>query len=261
MFLDRPNARVFYEVEGESDAPLITLINGYSRSSKDFRLMAKFLTQNGLRVLRFDNRGAGQTETTAAFTLDEMVGDVVSLWDHLEAAQSHVLGISYGGVISILLAHANPTRVKSLSLVSTTPSSFFLGLDNDLSSQTQEQVEQNIRKYFSEKFAERNPVLFKSMVKETSKVFMDPVSRARAAEQRAALKKFDFTALLHGLRMPTLILHGEADNVATPEAADVMARAIKHAELELVPDTGHLFLAEAPTFFYERVLRFLQAHS
>jgi pimeloyl-ACP methyl ester carboxylesterase len=89
---------------------------------------------------------------------------------------------------------------------------------------------------------------------------LDPVARARTAQQRGALKKFDFTPLLHSIQAPTLILHGEQDAVATPEAADIMARAIKRNELELVPGVGHLFLAEAPKFFYERVSKFFEAH-
>ncbi len=259
-FLERGTTRYFYEREGDLLAPVVTLVNGYSRSSTDFRSFSRFLVSNGYQVIRVDNRGAGQTQNEPGFQVSDMAADVVALWDACGIEQSHLLGISYGGVLAVLIASQNPTRVASLMLVSTTPSSFFLGLDNDLSSQTPEKIEENFRRYFSEKFAQGNPILFKSMVKETAKAFIDPVSRARSAQQRAALKQFDFTALLHSIRCPTLIVHGEADNVVTPDAADVSHRAIKQSELELVPEVGHLFLAESPKFLYERVLQFIRQH-
>jgi pimeloyl-ACP methyl ester carboxylesterase len=257
-FLERGTTKLYFEREGDMLGPAVTLLNGYSRSSTDFRSLAKFLGSNGYQVIRVDNRGAGKTENAPGFSVSDMASDVVALWQECGIAQSHLLGISYGGVLSLLIASQHQALVKSLLLVSTTPSSFFLGLDNDLSSQAPDQVVANFTRYFSEKFARENPILFKSLVKETSKAFVDPVLRARSAQQRAALKVFDFTALLHAIRCPTLILHGEVDGVVTPEAADVMHRAIKQSELELVPEIGHLFLAESPKFFYDRVLKFLQ---
>lgn len=253
-------ARIHYEVEGSTTAPCVTLLNGYSRSSSDFRAMAKYLVEQDFRVIRVDNRGAGKTENPPGFTVSDMVSDVVAIWDAIGVAQSAVLGISYGGVLSLLLANQFGDRVRALVLVSTTPSSFFLGLDNDLSAQSPENVEASLAKYFSSRFARENPILHRSLLKETAKAFLDPASRERTAQQRAALRKFDFTPLLHSIRCPTLILHGAEDGVATPDAAEVMHRAIKHSELEMVPEVGHLFLAEWPKPFYERVCVFLNAH-
>lgn len=259
-YAENGSARIYYEVDGSSTAPCVTLLNGYSRSSTDFRAMAKFLVERGYRVVRLDNRGAGKTENEPGFTVSDMVADVVAVWDAMEVRKSAVLGISYGGVLSLLLGNQHGDRLSALVLVSTTPSSFFLGLDNDLSAQAPEQVEANLSRYFSARFARENPILHKSLLKETAKAFLDPVSRERTAQQRAALRKFDFTPLLHSIRSPTLIVHGAEDGVATPEAAEVMHRAIKQSELEMVPEVGHLFLAEAPKMFYERVCAFLDAH-
>jgi 3-oxoadipate enol-lactonase len=255
--LQRGNAEIYYEIEGAESDPCVTLLNGYSRSSSDFRLLSRNLVSQNWRVLRLDNRGAGKTVTGSGFTVNDMVTDVIELWNALEISQSHLAGVSYGGVLSILLASQNPTRVRSLMLISTTPSSFFLGLDNNLSSQTPENIEKNLARYFSSHFAENNPVLYRSLIKETAKTFIDPLSRARTQMQRAALKVFDFTPLLHSIQCPTLILHGEDDEVIVPDAAEVAHRAIKQSTLRLVPEVGHLFLAENPKLLYAEILQFL----
>ena len=256
-FFERPSAEIFYQMEGDESAPCVTLLNGFSRASGDFRALARLLTENGYRVLRLDNRGAGQTQNAPGFTISDMVTDVAELWKHLGVDRSHVLGISYGGVLSMLLGNQHADRVASLCLVSTTPSSFFLSLDNNLPAQEAAALEQNLARYFAPAFAQNNPLLFRSLIKEMARAFEDPVSLERTRQQRAALNKYDFTALLHGIRCPTLILHGEEDLVISVDAAEVTHRAIKGSELVLVPQVGHLFLAESPKVFYQHVLSFL----
>jgi 3-oxoadipate enol-lactonase len=257
----RPGARIFYELEGASGQPVVTLLNGFGRSSTDFRLFSRRLIERGFQVLRLDNRGVGKTENTGAFSLNEMVDDVLETWVSLGIQESHLVGISYGGVLALLTTHKGGNRVKSLALVSTTPSSFFMGVDNDLSSQTEAEIEANLAKYFSPRFKEHNTVLYRSLIKETAKTFLDPKSRERAKEQRNALRVFDFTPLLHSIHCPTLILHGEDDEVVKPEAAEVLHRSIKGSELTLVPEVGHLFLAESPKLFYDSVSDFFQAQA
>ncbi|MBY0370395.1 alpha/beta hydrolase [bacterium] len=256
-FFERPSAEIFYLLEGEDSAPCVTLLNGYSRSSGDFRAFAKLLNENGWRVLRLDNRGSGQSQSAPGFKVSDMVTDVSALWTHLGIEKSHLLGVSYGGVLSMLLGNQHAAQVASLCLVSTTPSSFFLSLDNNLASQEGDALEQNLARYVSPKFAQANPLLFRSLIKEMAKAFQDPVSKERAAQQRKALDRYDFTALLHGIHCPTLILHGEDDGVIAPEAAEVTHRAIRQSQLEIFPGVGHLFLAESPKRFYEAVLSFL----
>lgn len=259
-YLDKPPVRVFYEVEGPADGPCVTLLNGFSRSSTDFRAMSRFLAEKGWRVLRIDNRGAGKTESPDGFKATDLTDDVVGVWDALGIDDSHVLGISYGGVLTLLTAHRYSKRVRSIVLVSTTPSSFFLQFDNYLPSQTPEEVETYLRRYFSKRFTEQNPVLFRSLLKETAKAFLDPTLRARAAQQRAALNRFDFTPLLLSISQPALIIHGEEDLVVSPEAAEIAHRSLKNSRLEMIPDVGHLLLAEVPKLFYERVAAFLESN-
>lgn len=46
--------------------------------------------------------------------------------------------------------------------------------------------------------------------------------------------------------MPTLVLVGDQDTLAPPEAAEATATAIADAELVTVPGSGHLVTLEAP---------------
>jgi len=74
------------------------------------------------RVLPVDLRGHGRSPSPAGpYSIAEMAGDVVALLDadHIESA--HVVGIGLGSVVGQRLAAQHPTRVRTLTLVDTSP--------------------------------------------------------------------------------------------------------------------------------------------
>jgi 3-oxoadipate enol-lactonase len=256
-FLDRSGGvRLFYEIWGEESGNWVTLVNGYSRSSTDFRALARFLSEQGYRVLTFDNRGAGKTECPLNFSLSDMVSDVGALWDEVGAEQSHILGISYGGVVSLRVARSYPERVSSLGLISTSPTSRFIHAGSQLYEQSPAEVEAEMSKYFSTGFAARNELLFRALLKETAKAFRDAPSRERARAQRQALGAFDFTADLSSIQAPVLIVHGDADRVIDVAAVAVFSEGMPQAKTEIFQGAGHLLLAEAPKRLYEVIADF-----
>ena len=94
-------AEIYYEEVNPNSSNVVTLVNGHTRTSSDFRMMARILGEAGLRVLALDNRGAGKTKVSRPFSIDDFCNDVVALWDALKIQSSSLLGISMGGFISI----------------------------------------------------------------------------------------------------------------------------------------------------------------
>ena len=74
--------------------------------------------------LVFDNRGIGESDKPLIrYSTSEMAKDTLDLLDHVgwtEKRQLHVVGISMGGMIAEELGLLIPSRIASLSLVSTT---------------------------------------------------------------------------------------------------------------------------------------------
>lgn len=259
-YLDRGTARVYYELfpAAGSHRGWVTLVNGHARSSSDFRAFGKFLSENGISALTFDNRGAGKT-SSPEFSFGEMLDDVEALWKEQRIDRTHLLGISYGGVISMNLASRSPNRVQSLVLASTTCESKYLG-GRRLAELPLEERTVEMGKYFGSSFGEKNPVLFKSLVKTMAQGFEDPEFIASARQQRAALDSFDFRSKLPAIKCPCLILHGTDDKVIPAQSAQELHAAISDSVLELWDGVGHLFLAESPKRFYETSLDFFLAN-
>jgi len=110
---------IWYELAG--DGPLLTLTHGFAGPTShwgpiidDFR--AKF------RLLLYDVRGHGRTSLPDAstFSLPRFAADLRGLLDALGIAQTHIGGVSMGGMISAQFACDYPERTRSLLLCDTT---------------------------------------------------------------------------------------------------------------------------------------------
>lgn len=100
----------------------IVLIHGFASTHAVnwlFTQWVKTLTEDGRRVILFDNRGHGRSEKLydpASYGLDLMAGDVTRLLDHLSIARADVMGYSLGARIATVFALAHPERVRALIL-------------------------------------------------------------------------------------------------------------------------------------------------
>ena len=64
---------------------------------------------------------------------------------------------------------------------------------------------------------------------------------------------------LPGLAMPTLVIHGETDQLVPAENGRIIAKAIPNARLVLLPHASHMFFTDQPEASHEAILAFLQA--
>jgi pimeloyl-ACP methyl ester carboxylesterase len=108
-FLETNGARIYYEVEGRGDPVLFVHAGVANLSMWDAEARA---LSDAYRVIRYDTRGFGQTETDAVAFSNR--ADIVALLDHLSEASAHVVGLSRGGMIALDFALESPDRVRSL---------------------------------------------------------------------------------------------------------------------------------------------------
>ncbi|KAF1816581.1 alpha/beta-hydrolase [Eremomyces bilateralis CBS 781.70] len=97
------------------------IMQQWQRQTKDFA----HRPDSPYSSLIFDNRGVGQSDKPyMRYSTTEMAQDIVELLDHVGWTQSrelHVIGISLGGMIAQELGLLIPSRIASLSLISTAP--------------------------------------------------------------------------------------------------------------------------------------------
>ena len=114
FFTADDGAKIAYQDEGEG-LPVLCLA-GLTRNMADFDYVAPYLS--GVRLIRMDYRGRGQSDYTGAatYTVPREGRDAVLLLDHLGVQKASVLGTSRGGLIGLFLAAVAKDRLLGLCL-------------------------------------------------------------------------------------------------------------------------------------------------
>ena len=258
---------ISYQRLGKSDAPAVLLIMGIAAQSIHWPdSFCNALVDNGLQVIRFDNRDSGLSThlkdapspnltaalagdlSSVSYTLSDMAADAVGLLDFLGIGKAHVVGASMGGQIAQTIAIEHPGRVRSLtSMMSTT--------GNRQVGQSSPDV---LREVFSGPPAVTREEVIQKMVQTLRLVgsagypgdeneiagragraydrCYDPIGTARQAV--ATVASGDRTERLRHLKVPTLVIHGLADRMCDISGGQATAEAIPGAELITIEGMG-----------------------
>jgi pimeloyl-ACP methyl ester carboxylesterase len=214
--------KLYFEVHGTGD-PLL-LLHGFSGSSQDWMaLTAEWRTS--FQLIMPDLRGHGRSSTlTKPFRHRDAAADMLALLDHLRISTCKGLGISGGGNVLLHMATKQPERVKAMVLVSAT--SYFPA-----------QARPIMRAYPDSLPEEQWEILRRRHPGGDAQI------NQLLASTRAFADSYDdmtFTPPhLATIQAHTLIVQGDRDPLYPLEISVEMARAIPHASLWIVPNSGH----------------------
>jgi pimeloyl-ACP methyl ester carboxylesterase len=117
--LQLPSGRVHARSWGPDDAPILLCVHGISANLTAFTHLADRLAGPNRRVVAFDLRGRGRSETTPAgsYGLDSHARDVIAVADALGADAVDLAGWSLGALIAMRVARDDTSRVRSVALI------------------------------------------------------------------------------------------------------------------------------------------------
>jgi len=258
--------------QGPRDAPVVLLVMGLGMQLTGWpdELVALLLDQ-GLRVVRFDNRDAGLSEgfdhvgvpsialnalrhylrlpVRSPYALKDMAADAVGVLDALGIARAHIVGASLGGMICQHVAAAWPQRVASVTLIMTTSGSRRLPGPTSAA-----------RRALLSQPASRDP---EALIAHSVKVFtaigspgyrLSPAemreraaaSIARASRPQGSARQLlaiaadgDRTPMLASIRAPTHVIHGVLDPLVPVESGRDLVRRIPGALGDFIEGMGH----------------------
>lgn len=130
-FICRPNGmEISYLDTAPSDdsRPVALLLHGFPDEAGMWLPQLNALHAAGYRAVAPDIRGYGASElthTVAESTLEQVVGDLCGVLDHIGADAADVAGHDWGAIFAWGLAALNPSRVRKLAVLSVGhPSSY-----------------------------------------------------------------------------------------------------------------------------------------
>ena len=249
-----------------SGEPLV-LVHGLGYARWGWEPVAPLLARR-FEVILLDNRGVGASDAPPGpYTAAAMAGDVVRVLDEARVARAHVLGTSLGGMIAQELALGHPARVDRLVLACTTPGGphafpFPAETLRLLAEAPALEPATALRLFVENAFApptvEQRPELVERILAHR---LAAPQAPDAWRAQAAAGMSFDTFERLAAVQARTLVLHGTDDRVVDVRNAELLARLIPEARVELFEAAGHLFFWEQPQQFAAAVSSFLEDRS
>ena len=100
----------------------VVLLHGWPQDQRAFDAVVPPLTAAGLRVLTVDQRGyspGALPRGRGAYAVSELVADVAALLDSAGVGRAHLVGHDWGGTVAWAFAERHPTRLRSLTVLST----------------------------------------------------------------------------------------------------------------------------------------------
>lgn len=281
------SVEIYYETFGDSVNPALLLINGLGSQCINFDVeFCEMFVARGFFVIRFDNRDVGLStkfnlfppdlfsvldavkdgvDPIVAYRLIDMAKDVIAVLDALGIERAHVAGWSIGGMVAQQLAIDFPDRLLSMtSTMSSTGDpdvgqasdeamSIVLGpsdIDRDSIIQRRLDLERVIgsRIHFD---PER-------VAKQTGDAFDRCFNLAGVARQLcAAVASGSRTSRLREVTTPTLVMHGDADNLIDVSGGIRTAESVPGARLVILEGMGH----DLSLFYWDELVEQISTHA
>lgn len=232
----------------------VVLLHGHTLDRRVWLPAVPHLLAAGLRVIRPDLRGHGRsTRPDFGYHPSHHAADLMALLDAISLESATVIGFSFGGGVALEATLTYPKRVRALGLVATTmPDRPF----EDAFMANLRQVAGVIRSDGMEAamagpWAE-SPLFAHSFAKPgireavTAIVAGFPGAEFLATQRDKVERDWTIPERLGEIMIPTRVMVGECEMAGFRAYADEAAAGIPAANLEVVPDCGHLLPLEAP---------------
>lgn len=258
------NYEMAYEDRGNG-LPIL-FIHGYPLNRRLWQPQVDGLSGSA-RILAPDLRGHGDSQSVEGpYSMDTLAADCVALLDALDIHKPVVIcGLSMGGYIALALYRNYPKRMGGLILAATRASADTpKGKANRDAAATQAKgngvesvVESMLPKMMSPKTYQQKPEL----VQRVKQIMASTSLEGVLGDLMGMKERPDSTPTLGRISIPTLVIHGEDDQIISAEETKQMHAQIHDAFLETVPEAGHLLNLEQPQIFNQAVRRFIQPFS
>ena len=228
------------------------------------------------QLVLYDQRGRGASQAppgARAARIEHDAGDIPALRAALGIERWDVLGHSWGGGLAALGVARDPGHVRRLVLVDAVPptSAWMARLQPDGVARLDGDARELLAAFAPADLTSPDPAVQTAWAnalypawfadRALAATFTPPRSTSQAGAAVAARLRregYDWREEVCGLRVPTLVIHGEADLLPVDVARE-LAGCIPGARLELVPAAGHMPFWEAPERFFALVDTFLGA--
>lgn len=264
--------KLFYRDSGKGE-PLI-ILHGLYGSSDNWVSIVKEL-EKFFRIILVDQRNHGQSPHTEIHNYNELVNDLVELFDTLGFKKASMIGHSMGGKVAMQFAIDYPEKVKSLIVVDITP----WGYNNNPKTpqpylEEHRQIISGLMSIPVESITSRGEaetILANSIKSEPVRQFL--LKNLKRGRDSSFSWRFNLPVLANSLDKMiggitprkelnkcythTLFIKGSLSDHIPSDKTEDLKKTFPNAEVAIINEAGHWIHAEKPVEFLDLVFNFL----
>ena len=246
--------QIFYKDWGPKDATPIVFHHGWPLSADDWDAQMMFFLLRGYRVIAHDRRGHGRsTQTWQGNEMDTYAADVIALTDALDLKDAiHVGHSTGGGEVARYTARAKPGRVAKAVLISAVPPIMVQSASNPgglplevfdgfraalVAGRAQFYLDVPTGPFYG--FNRPGAEVSQGVINNWWRQGMIGGAKAHY-DCIKAFSETDFTEDLKAIEVPTLVMHGEDDQIVPfADSAPLSVKLLKHPTFKPYPGLPH----------------------
>lgn len=255
-FVAVEGSKLYFEECGSGRPTVVLLHDGVVDSAVWDEVWPAFCKQ--FHTIRYDRRGYGRSPAATAWYSE--IDDLAALLHHLSVSSAVLVGSSHGGGLAIDFALAHPDAVQQLVLIG--PAVSGLPFTKQFLDRGKHAFEIARKGDVQDGIAEwsKDPYLIAAQNEAARKHLFDLLTANPQDMTHADYPLANKPALprLHEIRVPTLILVGDADIPDVHAHAGAIEAGIPNARRVIVEGTGHLMYLEKPDEVSRLVISFIR---
>jgi len=271
IFTTKDGTQIYYKDWGRGQP--VVFHHGWPLSTDDWDAQMLFFLAQGYRVIAHDRRGHGRSsQTETGNDMDTYVDDVIQLTQHLDLRNAFHVGHSTGGgeaaryaarapsgrvAKAVLIDAVPPIMVKSETNPGGTPIEVFDGLRAALAAnRSQFYLDVSSGPFYG--FNRPGAKVSQGLIYNWWRQGMMGGAQAHY-ECIKVFSETDFTEDLKAINVPTLILHGDDDQIVPfADSAPLAAKLVKHATFKVYAGGPHGVCQTAPDMVNRDLLAFFK---
>ncbi|MFL6423416.1 MAG: alpha/beta fold hydrolase [Nitrososphaeraceae archaeon] len=267
----RDGTEIYYKDWGKG--PVVTFSHGWPLSSDAWDGQMLFLVQNGFRVVAHDRRGHGRSsQASSGNDMDGYADDLAAVIEALDLKDATLVGHSTGGgevvryigrhgtkrvAKAILIAAVPPIMLKTAANPEGLPMEVFDNMRSGLMKDRSQFYKDLATQFYG---ANRPGAKVSQGILDQFWLWSMQAGLKNAYESIKAFSETDFTEDLKKIDVPTLVMHGEDDQIVpVKDAAVKSARLIKGAKEIYYPGAPHGLTATLQDQVNADLLAFLRS--